>query len=183
MGDTQRLLTQIKERFSECHLTTHPTKTKIVYCKKSGRDREFPAVSFDFLGFAFKPRRTQTRDGRIFTGFNPGISRTAINKVNKELYQLVKRLALYGIETVARVINQKVIGWQNYYGKFRNSDLQYLWACIDDRLMRWARRSYKRLGKSKAKAHDWVIKLHRQNPELFVHWKYRIPFGRMRRAV
>jgi hypothetical protein len=50
-------------------LVLHPEKTKIVYCKDAKRRGDFPIISFDFLGFQFRARKTMCRQGtkRIFT--------------------------------------------------------------------------------------------------------------------
>jgi hypothetical protein len=32
----------------------HPDKSKIVYCKDSNRNEQYPHVSFTFLGFTFR---------------------------------------------------------------------------------------------------------------------------------
>jgi hypothetical protein len=38
------------ERLSECGLTLHPEKTKIVYCKDDDRREMYPEQRFGFLG-------------------------------------------------------------------------------------------------------------------------------------
>ena len=45
----------IEERFRDCGLEIHPDKTKIVYCKDINRRGDYERVSFDFLGFGFRP--------------------------------------------------------------------------------------------------------------------------------
>ena len=44
-------------RLADCGLTMHPDKSKIVYCKDSNRNEQYPHVSFTFLGFTFRPRK------------------------------------------------------------------------------------------------------------------------------
>jgi hypothetical protein len=41
---------------TECRLELHPTKTKFVYCKDHRRRDKYETVSFDFLGYCFRPR-------------------------------------------------------------------------------------------------------------------------------
>jgi RNA-directed DNA polymerase len=153
--ESARIKLLIKERLATCQLTLHEEKTKIVYCKKSGRDIKYPLVSFDFLGYEFKPRRTIDWRGRIFTGFNPGISAKSRKRINDEL----KRMSLHtwstvGLERIAEVLNPKLRGWINYYGKFRKSDMDYLWSSLNLRLIKWARRKYKRFKGSTRQAAD-----------------------------
>jgi RNA-directed DNA polymerase len=49
----------LEQRFNECKLELHPEKTRIVYCKSSDRKKDYPVVSFDFLGFTFRPCRPE----------------------------------------------------------------------------------------------------------------------------
>ena len=60
-------------RFAACKLVLHPEKTKIVYCKDANRRGDFPIISFDFLGFQFRARKTMWREARSAS------SRTASN--------------------------------------------------------------------------------------------------------
>src|SRR5688500_13479037 len=73
-----RLRDAIAERLAECGgLRLHPTKTRVVYCQKSGRYDSHENVTFDFLGYTFKPRGAKRKDGTMFTTFSPAISRKA----------------------------------------------------------------------------------------------------------
>ncbi len=51
----------LQARLAECQLEMHPTKTKIGYCKDSKRRGTYPNVSFDFLGYCFRPRVVKNR--------------------------------------------------------------------------------------------------------------------------
>jgi hypothetical protein len=57
------------DRLAACKLVLHPVKTKVVYCKDVRRRGDFPVISFDFLGFQFRARKTMWRksEKRIFT--------------------------------------------------------------------------------------------------------------------
>src|ERR1700720_1987890 len=57
------LLAQLEERFVACRLRLHPQKTKIVYCKDAHRTGTYPVVSFDFLGYTFRPRLAKWPNG------------------------------------------------------------------------------------------------------------------------
>ena len=46
---------------------------------------------------------------------------------------------------LARMFNSIVQGWMNYYGRFYKSMLYPLLRRINDHLVRWAMRKYKRL--------------------------------------
>ncbi len=54
---------QLTQRFTECGLTLHPEKTKIVYCNSGKHTADYERISFDFLGFTFRPRQINSRDG------------------------------------------------------------------------------------------------------------------------
>lgn len=175
-GQAENLLRQVKERLADCSLEVHPVKTKIVYCKRVGRAENYDIVSFDFLGFTFKPRRTQSKEGKIFTGFNPGVSSKAVQRMNSEIKRMWGRLnTMHKVEEIAETLNPKIRGWLNYYGKFRLSDLQQIWVLLNFRLIIWVRKKYKRLNRSNKQAADWLRRIQSQNPNLFVHWKYVTP--------
>ena len=54
---------RIRERLAACKLELHPEKTKIVYCKQSNRKGGYKKhISFDFLGYTFRPDRIYQRD-------------------------------------------------------------------------------------------------------------------------
>lgn len=55
----------IARRLAQCHLELHPEKTKVVYCKDDDRTGNYPHESFDFLGFAFRPRGAKSRTGTL----------------------------------------------------------------------------------------------------------------------
>jgi RNA-directed DNA polymerase len=49
----------LERRLKECGLEMHTQKTKTVYCKDSNCRGNYPNVSFDFLGYTFKPRQAK----------------------------------------------------------------------------------------------------------------------------
>jgi RNA-directed DNA polymerase len=60
----------------------------------------------------------------MFTGFNPAISRNALNKISAQVrsWRLHRHTELSESD-VARRINPIVRGWMNYYGAFHRSAL------------------------------------------------------------
>jgi RNA-directed DNA polymerase len=75
----------ISKRMEECNLKLNETKTRIVYCKSSFRKGEYKEVSFDFLGYSFHPRKAMSKEGKPFTGFLPGISLKAKNRIREAI--------------------------------------------------------------------------------------------------
>jgi len=72
---------------------------------------------------------------------------------------------------VAGDINAQVRLWILYYGAFYRSELYSIAARIDEHLVRWAMRKFKRL---RGKPHLAWVRLHAEKqcnpPRLFAHW-------------
>ena len=62
-------------------------------------------------------------------------------------------------------------GWINYYGKFRKSMLHKLFKLLNNSLVRWARKRYKRYKTSIKRAYKWYNSIQEQFPNLFYHWQ------------
>jgi len=56
---------EVQARFRHCKLELNESKTKIVYCKDSNRNLKYEEISFDFLGYTFRPRGACTRLGEL----------------------------------------------------------------------------------------------------------------------
>lgn len=136
----------LERRFTECGLMLHPAKTKVVYCQDSDRRERHPINSFDFLGYTFRPRRSKNRWGKFFVNFSPAISTKALTSIR----QTVRSWKLHlrsdkALEDLARMFNATIRGWIQYYGAFYKSGLYPALRKIDERLVLWATRKYKRL--------------------------------------
>ena len=166
------LLKIIEERMKACKLSLHPTKTRIVYCKQEGRKEDYPVVSFDFLGFTFKPKKAQGHDGRCFLGFGPVMSRKSATKMIAEIRGLgLHRRTNSEITTLAELVKSKLTGWFQYYGRLDKWSLSYVMFKLNERLIKWASKRFKRFKRSKLKARKWLINLSRDFPNLFYHWQ------------
>src|SRR3979490_283093 len=106
-------------RLKECGLELHPEKTKIVYCKDATRQETHSNEKFDFLGYTFRPRAAVNRKGKLFCSFSPAISKKAVQKISDEIrtWRLQRRTA-NTVEDLAKMLNSKLSGWFNYYGRF-----------------------------------------------------------------
>jgi len=71
----------IAARLQSCGLELHPEKTKIVYCEDDSQKKTYPNETFDFLGYAFRPRNSMTRKGRFFLNFSPAVSNKAAKAI------------------------------------------------------------------------------------------------------
>ena len=94
MEQSHFILDKLKERLKRYSLEVHPEKTRIVYCYRTARfhkeAKDIP-VSFDFLGFTFKPRLCEKSNGEKFWGFRPAISR----KSQKQIIGGMSKLAFH----------------------------------------------------------------------------------------
>ena len=174
--EADRLLGAIKERLQACGLEAHPGKTRKVYCKDSNRKGPYQDIRFDFLGYTFRPRSAKNQKGQIYTRFNPSMSRKAFKRIKERIRQ-------WGVTgwsgrtpvELAEKLNPSIMGWLNYYGHFGRADGVYkLRDYLDEVLMRWARRKYKRLRRSYRKSWAFIRKLYQQCRYLFAHWNMKL---------
>ena len=169
----RRLREAIAQRLEECGgLRLHPTKTRIVYCKTSRRYGRHDRVSFDFLGFTFKPRSAKAKDGTISTTFTPAISTDSAASIRAQIRDLrLHRRTTLTFEELAKVINPLASSWMAYYGKFNPWATLNVLYHIDRYLVRWARRKFKHLRRAPARAYRTLAKIKRSRPGLFAHWR------------
>ena len=168
-----RMIAQaIGERMEQVGLRLHPDKTRVVYCQDEIRRGSAEHVSFTYLGFTFRARGMRTRQGKVFTGFGPAISKDALKRISAEVrsWRLHQHTG-YTIGELARWINPVVRGWMQYYGAFYRSELYPLLQRINGYLVRWLRKKYKRL-RTFAKAHAAWGRLTSQYPATFAHWRW-----------
>lgn len=171
-AEAERLRVAIEKRFAECGLELNLQKTKIVYCKEDGRREKYLEQKFDFLGFTFQPRRAKNRMGKLFVGFMPAIS----NKAKKSICDAMRRWKMHrqtdkSLDELARVVNPVLRGWINYYGSFYKSALYRVFQHLNNVLVRWASRKYKRLRRNNHRARQWLQGLFHRQPKLFAHWQ------------
>jgi RNA-directed DNA polymerase len=171
--EARQLRATIASRLAECGLELNEQKTRIVYCKSSVRRGSHEHVSFDFLGYTFRPRLSRNKAGDEFVGFLPAVSDDARKQMGRE----IRRWRLHvrsgtTLADLARSINVIVWGWINFYGRFYRSELIRLLQRINDYLVRWAMRKYKRLRRSPAKARRLLADVFRREPGLFAHWRF-----------
>ncbi len=133
-------------RLAEVGLELHPDKTRVVYCKDADRRGDHEVTSFTFLGYTFRPRLAKNKWGKHFVNFLPAVSKDAVKAMGREIrsWHIARRSDL-SLTDLAQMFNSIVQGWINYYGRFYKSMLYPLLRRINDHLVRWACRKYKRL--------------------------------------
>lgn len=174
MEQSAYILDKVRARMKQYSLELNKEKTKIVYCYRTARfhkeSKDVP-VSFDFLGFTFKPRRCSRSDGQRFWGFRPSISK----KSQKRILGTIRKLSIHkwidkDIHFIANALAPKIRGWINYYGKFRISEMQPLFRSLNKRLARWIRNKYRL--KTYGHSYGLLKRIIASYPNTFVHWEY-----------
>jgi RNA-directed DNA polymerase len=184
-SQAQALKVAVQQRFAQCKLMLNEDKTKIVYCKDSRRKGEFETISFDFLGYTFRPRKARGRNGINFTGFLPAISNKACNRIREKMrsWKTKKQLFL-SLETLAKSINPVLRGWITYYGKFYPTRLKRLLEEVNRHLARWVTAKFKRFKGKPYRAYYWLGNISRKETKLFYHWIWGVtPTANSRKSM
>jgi len=173
MSEAIKLKSALSDRMKACGLELHPEKTQIVYCKDSNRrQRGSQKMSFDFLGYTFKPRLARnSHRGEWFTNWLPAVSGKSMGSMNEKMCKWkVLRKTTNTLQEVAAEINPVLTGWINYYSKFYKTKLVNYMHIVNVKLASWARRKYKNLRASEMKAIRWLHGVSVRQPKLFAHW-------------
>lgn len=180
----QEMRKAIAARLQSCGLELHPEKTKIVYCKDDSRKKTYPNETFDFLGYAFRPRSSMTRKGKFFLNFSPAVSNKAAKAIRDKFrsWKLPQR-SDKAIEDLSRMFNPIIRGWIQYYGRYYRSALYPTMRELNRDLALWAKRKYKKLRSHLRKAKHWIARISRRAPALFAHWQMGVGCGSMMGAV
>jgi len=160
-------------RLAEVGLELHPAKTRVVYCKDADRRGDHEVTSFTFLGYTFRPRLAENRWGKHFVSFLPAVSKDAVKAMSREIRSWhIARRSDKSLTDLAQMFNSIVQGWINYYGRFYKSMLYPLLRRINEHLVRWACRKYKRLRRREKRARELLARAARRYPALFAHWRF-----------
>jgi RNA-directed DNA polymerase len=75
------------------------------------------------------------------------------------------------LDDLARMSNPVLRGWINYYGSFYKSALYRVLQHLNNILVRWATRKYKKLRGHNHPAWHWLQSIMQRQPRLFTHWQ------------
>jgi group II intron reverse transcriptase/maturase len=169
----KQVLDAMRRRLAECGLELHPTKTRIVYCKDDDRRGDYEHTTFDFLGYTFQPRRAKNRWGRYFVSFLPAMSAKAAKSVRETVreWRMAATRNNQSLEDLARLMNPTVRGWMNYYGRFYRSKCVHVLRYLNEQLVAWACRKYKRFRRRERAAAHWLGGIAKRDPHLLVLWE------------
>ena len=160
-------------RLADVGLELHPAKTRVVYCKDADRRGDHEVTSFTFLGYTFRPRLAKNKWGKHFVNFLPAVSKDAVKAMGREMRSWhIARRSDKSLTDLARMFNSIVQGWINYYGRFYKSMLYPLLRRINEHLVRWACRKYKRLRRRERRAKELLARAAKRFPALFAHWRF-----------
>lgn len=171
--EAKQILAELKNRFEECNLELHPTKTKIVYCKDGNRKGHYDQTEFDFLGYTFRRRLVRnSKRNSVFVSFTPAVSKSASKSMRAETRKggLRNRTEL-GLRDIAEMYNPVLRGWIGYYGRYCPSALGPVLEHFNLSLRAWAMHKYKKLRGSKTRANRFLQEIAAREPKLFVHWE------------
>jgi hypothetical protein len=153
-AQAQALRAQLEQRLGECGLQLHPEKTRVVYCADANRRERHDSQRFDFLGYTFKPRPADK----------------AAQRMRQEIRDWkISQWTKLDLNALAQRLKSKVQGWVQYYGLFRPSTLYRALQSLDEHLVLWARRKYRRFRQHAQRAWDWLHGIKQRTPTLLPH--------------
>jgi RNA-directed DNA polymerase len=174
LEEAEALKAKLQKRLAECGLEMHPDKTTIVCCKdRNCEGMQDSKRSFDFLGYTFRPRRMMSKKHkRVFVGFSPAASGSALKSMRQKIKSLKLRTRTYAeLADLANVLNPLLRGWVQYYGRYNSAGMNPLYQYVNQTLVRWAMRKYKRLRVYRTRARIFLANICKKNPRLFIHWQ------------
>jgi RNA-directed DNA polymerase len=84
---------------------------------------------------------------------------------------------------LAQQYNSVLRGWWEYYGAFYQTAMREIFRYVDRKLEQWARRKYQTLMRHKRRSVEWLDRVKKARPEIFVHWRVFRDQGWTARAV
>lgn len=158
---------RIAARLRECKLELNEAKTKIVYCRNENHRERHKNVSFDFLGYTFRPRYCPVQ-GKMKLLTAACMSESSKNEVRDQIRKMAIRKFRGSIQQLSRAINCKISGWVNYYCRFHKWTTVGVWKWLNGKLIEWVMCNK---GIGKRKAIRWLVQVAMTKPDIFAHWQ------------
>ena len=123
--------------------------------------------------YCFRPRWVKRmRDNTMFCGFNPAVSPAALKTMRSTIRDLgIRHRTQMTLADIARQVNPLLRGWIEYYGRYAPSALHPVLRHVNQTLLAWARRKFKRFAAHKIRASRFLQSIAKTNAALFVHWR------------
>ena len=83
----------------------------------------------------------------------------------------LRRQTQLSLQDIAKQLNPLLRGWIAYYGRFAPSALCPLLRYVNQTLVAWAMRKFKRFKRHKIHAGQFLERLATECVDLFVHWQ------------
>jgi RNA-directed DNA polymerase len=83
----------------------------------------------------------------------------------------IRRRTYASLVDIAQQVNPLLRGWIRYYGRYTPSALYPMLRYVNQTLLAWAMRKYKRFKVHKIRASQFLQRLVRERGSLFVHWQ------------
>lgn len=140
-------------------------KTKVVYCWDDVRQasaRHIENTQFDFLGYTFRARNNGCkRTGVIYNRLLPAARMAAMQRKVKG-----------APENAVQLRTVKPNGWINYYGKFRQDELDSVLRHFNKTLVRWPEKEIQVVKMSQSRSIAFFDNLSSRCAGLSPHWKF-----------
>ena len=108
--------------------------------------------------------------GRLFCGYTPAVSPSALKAMREKIRDLnIRRQTQLSLDEIAGRLNPLLRGWIQYYGRFAPSALHPLLRYVNQTLLAWVMRKFKRFSTGKIRAGHFLQRLARDNANLFIH--------------
>ena len=106
-----------------------------------------------------------------FMQFDYIMSRKSKVRITQELRKFsFHNMTVRNIQNIVILLNPKIRGWLNYYGRINHRCLGSVFCYLHHRMIRWILNGYKRFKRSKVKAIKWLRWISNSYPNLFYHW-------------
>lgn len=167
---------RISKQMEVYGLELHLEKTKISYNRDYRRRQRYKHQKYEFLGYEFRPRQARSNRG-YFVVFTPAISPKSAKKIRETIrgWRLGRRTN-WELEDIAKLVNPKVRGWYNYYGRYNKSVCKNVLISVQYHLKKWVKRKHKKVSTNKRRIQRWIDTVREHNPKQFFHWEIGIVY-------